>query len=191
VRALFFTLGLVVLVGACGSEQTAGPTGRPAAVVGQAPRLTAAAGAAKVAGHGPGVQTTGTIDLRTGLARMTTIGHRSAEPFLTDPGLALAVVPGATRIVSYGGVEVQGIGTIKYELDVDPAKVLAAAPAEQRERLRSVLPSKSFYTDVFIDSSGRIRRILMPVDLNEPRQYGKSQITNEEMTVDFFGFEEA
>jgi hypothetical protein len=75
-----------------------------------------------------------------------------------------------------------------YELDVDPAKVLAAAPTARRERLAQVLPAKQFYANVFIDTQGRIRRVLLPVDLTVPRQYGDSKITNEEMTVDFFAF---
>jgi hypothetical protein len=157
-------------------------------VVRRAPGLTRASGVAKVTGHSTGVQSHGTLDLRSGLARMTTTGHGTAGPFLTDPALALDLVPGATRVVSYGGVEVQGIGTIKYELDVDPAKVLAAAPAGRRSRLEAVLPTKPIYADVFIDTKGRIRRILLPTDLSVPRQYGDSKITNEEMTVDFFGF---
>jgi hypothetical protein len=186
---LAVTLCLAAVVGAgCGSEEGSGPKGSAAAVVARAPALTRAAGAARVSGNGTGVETSGTIDLRTGVARMTTHGHEVVAPFLTDPALALDVVPGAVRVVSYGGVEVQGTGTIKYELDVDPAKVLAAAPAARRSRLEAALPSKEFYADVFIDTQGRIRRILLPADLDVPRQYGKSQITNEEITVDFFEF---
>jgi hypothetical protein len=188
VRLLFLTLGLVLLVGGCGSEHTAGPKGTGSLVVARAPALTRAAGVARVAGNGTGVETAGTLDLRTGVARMTTRGHRAVAPFLSDPALALDVVPGAVRVVSYGGVEVQGTGTIKYELDVDPAKALAAAPTVRRARLRAALPAKQFYADVFIDTQGRIRRILLPADLDVPRQYGKSEITNEEMTVDFFEF---
>jgi len=52
-----------------------------------------------------------------------------------------------------------------------------------------VLPAKKqFYADVYIDTQGRIRRVLLPADLSVPRQYGHSQITNEEMTVDFYAF---
>jgi hypothetical protein len=97
-------------------------------------------------------------------------------------------VRGAVRIEPFGGVGVQGVGTMMYELDVDPARVLTAAPATRRDRLTKVLPAKQFYANVFIDTQGRIRRVLLPVDLTVPRQYGDSQITNQEMTVDFYSF---
>ncbi|MDQ1375610.1 MAG: hypothetical protein QOJ09_2948 [Actinomycetota bacterium] len=142
-----------------------------------------------MAGAASGVQSDGFVDLRTGTPRVTVKGHQQANPFLTDPALAIDLVRGAVRVVTYGGVEVTGVGTIRYELDVDPAKAVAAAPAARRDRLAGVLPaSKPFYADVYIDTQGRIRRVLLPADLSVPRQYGKSQITNEEMTVDFFGF---
>jgi hypothetical protein len=179
-------LGVVAM--ACGSPEGAGPRGVPAAVVGRAPDVTIAAGRAQVTGAAAGVHATGSLDLRTGTPQVAVKGHRPPNPFLTDPALALDVVRGRVRIVPYGGVEVQGVGTIKYELDVDPARVLAAAPTDRRDRLAKVLPSGRFYADVFIDTAGRIRRVLLPADLSVPRQYGKSKVTNEEMTVDFYAF---
>ena len=188
-RALAFTVVVLALVGiACGSEDDSGPRGTPAAVVGQAPRRTEAAGSAKVASFAPGLQGRGTIDLRAGTAQVAAKGPGAPNPFVSDPALAIDVVRGAVRIESFGGVGVQGVGTMMYELDVDPAKVLAAAPAARRARLDRVLPAKQFYANVFIDTQGRIRRVLLPVDLSVPRQYGDSKITNEEMTVDFFSF---
>ena len=188
-RALAVTLVVLGLVGiACGSEDDSGPRGTPSAVVGQAPRRTEAAGSAKVASFAPGLRGTGTIDLRTGTARVTSEGPGAANPFVSDPALAIDVVRGAVRIEQFGGVGVQGVGTMMYELDVDPAKAEAAAPAARRARLAAVLPATQFYANVFIDTQGRIRRVLLPVDLTVPRQYGDSKITNEEMTVDFFAF---
>ena len=190
-RVLTVTVAALVLVGsACGSEEGAGPRGTPSAVVGRAPARTEAAGRSKVASFAPGRKGTGTIDLRTGRARVTSAGPGAANPFVSDPALAIDVVRGAVRIEQFGGVGVQGVGTMMYELDVDPAKVLAAAPASRRDRLAAVLPAERFYANVFIDTQGRIRRVLLPVDLTVPRQYGDSKITNEEMTVDFFGFPE-
>lgn len=191
-RALAVTVVLLALVGAaCGSEDGAGPRGTPSVVVGRAPRLTEAAGTSKVASFAPGLQASGTIDLRTGRAEVAAKGPGAPNPFVSDPALAIDVVRGVVRIEPYGGVGVQGVGTMMYELDVDPAKVLAAAPASRRDRLARVLPAKRFYADVFIDTQGRIRRVLLPVDLTVPRQYGDSKITNEEMTVDFFAFSAA
>jgi len=158
--------------------------------VGQAPDRTESAGWAKVAAAASGVQSDGSLDLRTGVPKLTVKGHEEPNPFLIDPALAIDLVRGAVRIFTYGGVEVQGVGTIRYELDVDPAKAVAAAPPDRRERLARVLPAKKqFYADVYIDTQGRIRRGLLPSNLSVPRQYGDSKLTNEEMTVDFFAFE--
>ncbi len=188
-RALAVTVVLVALVStACGSEDGAGPRGTADAVVGRAPDRTEAAGRAKVAAFAPGRQGDGTIDLRTGVAQVAQKGPGAPNPFLSDPALAIDLVRGAARIETFGGVGVQGVGTMMYELDVDPAKALAKAPPERRDRLAKVLPAKAFYADVFIDTQGRIRRVLLPVDLTDPRQYGDSKITIEEMTVDFFDF---
>lgn len=188
-RALAVTVVLVALMGAaCGSEDGAGPRGSAETVVGQAPDVTQAAGRAKVAAFAPALQGEGTIDLRTGVAQVAQKGPGPPNPFVSEPAFAIDVVRGAARIETFGGVGVQGVGTMMYELDVDPAKVLAAAPTARRERLAKVLPATSFYADVFIDTQGRIRRVLLPVDLTDPRQYGDSKITIEEMTVDFFGF---
>ena len=188
-RALAVTAVLVALVAsACGSEDGAGPKGSAASVVGKAPAVTAAAGRAKVASFAPALRGEGSIDLRTGVARVVVTGPGAANPFVSEPALVIDVVRGAMRIKTYGGVGVQGVGTMRYELDVDPAKALAAAPWGRRDRLSQVLPKEPFYADVFIDTQGRIRRVLLPVDLTVPRQYGDSKITNEEMTVDFFDF---
>jgi hypothetical protein len=184
------TLVAFVLAG-CGSEDGAGPRGSAQTVVGRAPEVTEAAGRAKVASFAPARQGDGTIDLRTGVARVAQKGPGAANPFIGDPALAIDVVRGAVRIDTFGGVGVQGVGTMMYEIDVDPAKALAAAPPARRERLATALPATPFYADVFIDTQGRIRRVLLPVDLTVPRQYGDSKITNQEMTVDFFDFTSA
>lgn len=191
-RAVSLSLILCALVaGACGSAEGAGPRGEPAAIVRRAPGRTVAQGRAEVAANAPGVQSAGSIDLRTGAPDVRVEGARTPNAFVTDPVLALDVVRGAVRVRHYGGLEVQGVGTIKYELDVDPARALAATPAGRRRRLARVMPSRRFYADVFIDTQGRIRRVLLPVDLAVPRQYGDSKITNEEMTVDFLNFKQA
>ena len=188
-RAVTLTLVITALtLAACGSEDGAGPRGKPAAVLDRAPDVTWAAGGAQVLAAGPAMESTGSVDLRTGTAKMTVKGVGVASPFLTDPALALDVVRGVVEIDPFGGLQARGVGTIMYEVDVDPAKALAATPAARRERLAAVLPAKRFYADVFVDSQGRIRRVLLPVDLTTPRQYGESKITNEEMTVDFYDF---
>lgn len=188
-RAVTLTLVItaLALVG-CGSEDDAGPKGAPAVVLDRAPEVTLAEGRAQVLGAGPGMESTGPVDLRTGTARMTVRGAGTPSPFLTDPTLALDLVRGVVEIDPFGGLQARGVGTIMYEVDVDPAKALAATPVSRRARLAAVLPSKRFYADVYVDSQSRIRRVLLPVDLTTPRQYGESKITNEEMTVDFYDF---
>lgn len=188
-RAVTLTLVITALtLAGCGSEDGAGPTGEPAVVLDRAPGITLAEGRARVLAAGPGMESTGSLDLRTGTAKVTVKGAGEASPFLTDPALALDVVRGVVDIDPFGGLQARGVGTIMYEVDVDPAKALAATPASRRERLAAVLPSTRFYADVFVDSQGRIRRVQLPVDLTTPRQYGDSKITNEEMTVDFYDF---
>jgi hypothetical protein len=159
-------------------------------VVGQAPELTVAAGRAQVTRAGQGVVTEGPIDLRTGRARMQVTGQGRAQAFLTDPVLALDLVPGAVNVRSYGGVQVQEASAFRYEVDIDPARALAAAPAERRDRLGALLPAEPFFADVFIDGHGRIRRILLPIDLSEPRPMGRQKRIPAMLTIDFHEFPE-
>lgn len=183
-------LVMVALVAAaCGSEEGAGPRGAPSAVVGRAPELTLAAGRALVATAAPGgSQSEGAVDLRSGSTNIEVRGPRPAHPFVAEPALVIDVVRGTVRIKPFGGVGVRDVGTMMYEVDIDPARVLAATPAGRRARLAELLPPGRFYADVFIDTQGRIRRVLLPADLTDPRPYGDSKVTNEEMTVDFYQF---
>ena len=188
-RVVTLTLVITALtLAGCGSEDGAGPRGEPAAVLERAPAVTLAEGRARVLGAGPGMESNGSVDLRTGRAQVTVEGAGDPSPFLTDPTLALDLVRGVVAIDPFGGLQARGVGTIMYEVDVDPAKALAATPPDRRARLAAVLPSTRFYADVFVDTQGRIRRVQLPVDLTTPRQYGDSKITNEEMTVDFYDF---
>jgi hypothetical protein len=192
VRALALTLLTVVGVvfAACGSDRTGGPRGSAQSVVGRAPQLTFAAGRALVTGASKGVSSEGPIDLRTGRARMVLRGEGRPGPFLTDPVLALDLVAGAVNIRSYGGVQVQEASAFRYEVDIDPTKALAAAPAARRERLAALLPDDRFFADVFVDGAGRIRRVLLPIDLAVPRPMGDEKRVPDMLTVDFHDFPE-
>jgi hypothetical protein len=194
VRTLTVTFPLAVaflLVGtACGSEDTAGPRGPAADVVAEAPGRTLAAGSARVAGAGKAVVTTGRLDLATGRADLEVEGRGDPQAWLTDPILAIDAVAGAVNIRSYGGVQVEKASAFRYEVDIDPAKALAAVPAERRARLAAVLPDERFFADVFVDAAGRIRRVLLPLDLSEPRPMGDEKRVAAALTIDFHDFPE-
>ena len=181
---------MAATLGACGDDRTGGPRGPAAQVVGRSPELTMAAGRARVTGAGKAVIATGSIDLSTGLARMTTEGEGRPGPFLTDPVLALDLVTGATNIKTYGGVQVQDASAFRYQVDIDPARVLATAPPERRSRLVAALPEGPFFADVFIDGAGRIRRVQLPIDLTAPRPMGDEKRVPDMLTVDFHDFPE-
>jgi hypothetical protein len=189
-----FTLTLAVVIGvifpACGSDRTGGPRGSAESVVGKAPQLTFAARRTQVTGASKGVTTEGPLDLQTGRARMVVEGEGRPGPFLTDPVLALDLVAGAVNIRSYGGVQVQKASAFRYEVDIDPAKVLAAAPSDRRARLDAAMPDQLFYADVFVDGAGRVRRVLLPIDLTEPRPMGDSKRIATMLSVDFHDFPE-
>jgi hypothetical protein len=194
VRPLTVTLVLAVLAwlgnAGCGSEETAGPTAPAAEVVGEAPARTLAAGRATVTGAGKAVVSQGTLDLGTGEADLEVEGEGEAQPWLTDPILAIDAVAGAVNIRSYGGVQVQEASVFRYEVDIDPARALAAVPASRRHRLAAALPEEPFFADVFVDAAGRIRRVLLPLDLSEPRPMGDEKRVPAALTVDFHDFPE-
>lgn len=190
VFAVTTVVGLGVVLGACGADRTGGPTGAPATVVVRAPAVTLAAGRAAVTGAAKAVVTKGSIDLDTGEADLTTEGEGRPGPFLVDPVLVLDLVAGAVNIETYGGVQVQEASAFRYQVDIDPDRALAAAPPNRRPRLAAALPDRPFFADVFIDGAGRIRRVLLPIDLTEPRPMGRDKRVPDMLTVDFHDFPE-
>ena len=174
----------VALIGACGDDRTGGPTGDPTTIVGKAPDSTVAAGAAKVLIATPSGRASGTVDFATGQARVRLAPADAPRPPLIDkPALALDVVRAAASVEPYGGSEVQGASTIRYELDIAPPPGLV-------EQLGGDLRGDTFYADVYIDSQYRIRRVTIPLDLNERRPSRTNRILAKLITVDFYDFTE-
>ena len=84
---------------------------------------------------------------------------------MREPAATLDLLRGVEAVRSYGGAEVQGIGTKRYEVDIDLAKAIAATPVERRADLHlldgKLGDDKELWADVFVDTQGRVRRILL------------------------------
>lgn len=176
--ALALTLGAVA---GCGADRTGGPKGDPTTIVATAPDRTVAAGTASVEVAIPGAAAVGTVDFAGGRAEVDVKPPRFTAPELRNPLVALDIVRAAVKVTPYGGAEVRGASTIKYELEIAPAEPLEAA-------LGGGLTGDTFYADVFIDAQRRIRRVSVPLDLNELRPSRTNRILAKLATIDFFDF---
>jgi hypothetical protein len=196
---LFRWLSVLFLVAlttaACGGGGDAGPTGKPATVVADAPDVTLATKNAHVVGAAPGVTATGRVNFTSGSDALTVRGQRKAKPpfGVTQPAAMVDLLRGVVHVRSYGGAEVQGEGTKRYELDIDLAKAIRATPAGSARDELLLLDGKlgadrQVWADVFIDGAGRIRRILLPVHTESDRPYGASQIIPPMVSVDYSDF---
>ena len=174
-------VALAAVLVACGGDRSGGPRGEPSAVVGAAPDKTAAAGRATVSAAGPGVVTEGTVDFASRTSNVQVKGPKAegAGVELRDPVRVVDLVRGVVEIEPYGGGEVRGASTIKYELEVDPKKAQLEG-----------FGSRVFFADVWIDSDGRIRRVLVPTDKSQPRPKNDDPDLLDLITVDFYGFPE-
>ncbi|MBA3655062.1 MAG: hypothetical protein H0W70_12820 [Actinobacteria bacterium] len=177
--ALLFAAAAVV--GGCGTDRSGGPRGDPTAIVSGAADRTVAARSAKVTVGTPTATADGSVDFTTGQAKMRVAPRSAPEPELTGPLLALDVVRAAVSVRPFGGAEVRGASTIKYELDVAPSPELL-------ERLGGGLRGDTFYADVAIDARRRIRRVTIPIDLNERRPSDRNKILAKLITIDFYDF---
>jgi hypothetical protein len=189
--ALFVVAALAT---ACSGGGDAGPTGKPDAVVGHAPDRTIATKTAHVVGAGPEVTATGRVNFVTGGDALTVRGRNTASvPFgVTQPAAVIDLLRGVVDVRSYGGAEVQGEGTKRYEVNIDLGKAIAATPAPRRAELHLLDgllgADRQLWADVFIDKAGRIRRVLLPVHTETTRPYGQSQIIPAEVSVDYSDF---
>jgi hypothetical protein len=179
--AVVLSLAAAVALAGCGDDRSGGPKGDPTALLSQAPDRTVAAGRAKVAVATPAAVADGTVDFASGQATMSVKPATAREPELTNPAVALDVVRAMASVDPYGGAEVRGASTIKYELDIAPSAELIA-------KLGGGLRADTFYADVFIDSQGRIRRVTLPIDLNERRPSDRHEILAKLITIDFYDF---
>ncbi len=172
-----------------------GPTAHPDTVVRKAPDITFATGAARVVGAAPGpVTATGSVDFATGADRLDVQPpQKSTPPFgVTEPAAVLDLLRGAVKVTSYGGAEVQGIGTKRYEVDIDLGKAIAATPAERRADLHTLDgrlgDDDALWADVFVDTHGRVRRVLLPVRTSMVRPYGDDDRIPQMVSVDYSSF---
>jgi hypothetical protein len=196
--ALLRSLAVLVLgfaaLTACSGGGDAGPTGKPDVVVAHAPDVTIATKTARVVGAAPDVTATGSVDFATGRDTLKVSGRkRTSPPFgVTEPAAVIDLLRGVVHVRAYGGAEVQGQGTKRYEVDIDLFKAISATPVARRpdlHRLDGVLgPDRQLWADVFIDKAGRIRRVLLPVQTQTTRPYGQSQIIPPEVSVDYSDF---
>lgn len=180
--------------GACVGGGEPGPTAHPDKVVRAAPGITFALGAARVVGAAPGITATGSIVFATGADDLEVAGPLKTEaPFgVTEPVAVLDLLRGVVKVTSYGGAEVQGIGTKRYEVDIDLAKAIAATPEQRRADLHildgKLGPDDELWADVFVDSQGRVRRVLLPVRTSMIRPYGDDDRIPQLVSVDYFDF---
>lgn len=192
VPALVLAVGAVALVPACGSERTGGPRGAPEAVVRGAPDRTFAQRRARVEAAAPDAGSRGAVrfDRPQPLLPVTPPGA-PAYPELTRPLGLVDLVRGAFRVVSYGGVEVRGVSTFRYEVLVNVERAVEAAPGDRRgdvEGFLRALGRAPFYADVWIDAQGRVRRIQVPVDKTTRRPATRDRRPPRLITVDLFDF---
>jgi len=182
----------LALGGACGRGEP-GPTAAPSVVVAGAPDATFAAASATVSSAAPGVTATGRASFATGVANLKVAPARAPTPFgVTDPIAVVDLLRGVVDVRPYGGSEVQGIGTKRYELDIDVARAVEETPVGRRAPLEAVRPRVGadgrLWAVVFVDAQGRIRRTLVPVKLDSERPAGGDKHIPEFVSVDFYEF---
>lgn len=192
-RVLLVVLASVVAAACNGTDEQA-PTGDPEVVVRRAPDVTLATGTARVLGAAPGVTAQGTVSFTTGIDRLVMRpAPTDAPPFgVTEPAALVDLLRGVVAVRSYGGAEVQGVGTKRYEVDIDLPKAIRATPVERRADLRlldgRLGDDAKLWADVFVDGRGRIRRILIPVHTDRTRPYGDDKRIPQLVSVDYSDF---
>jgi hypothetical protein len=191
-----FGAAVIALVAtACGAGNgDPGPTAHPDKVIADAPDLTIATGAARVVTGAPGIEASGTVVFATGDDALIVKGRATNQPpfGVTQPVAVVDLLRGVVKVRAYGGAEVQGEGTKRYEVDIDLAKAIAATPAERRADLHLLdgLLGKDaqLWADVFVDGKGRVRRVLLPVHTEMDRPYGADKHIPQLVSVDYSNF---
>jgi hypothetical protein len=179
---------------ACSGNGDAGPTGKPDTVVAEAPTRTLAAQSAHVVGAAPNVTATGRVDFRSGVDALKVRGLNAAKPpfGVTQPAAVIDLLRGVVDVRAYGGAEVQGEGTKRYEVDIDLEKAIAATPEDRRADLHVldglVGDDEEVWADVFIDRAGLVRRVLLPVHTESARPYGDDKSIPQMVSVDYSDF---
>ncbi|MBW3537455.1 MAG: hypothetical protein KY395_06780 [Actinobacteria bacterium] len=129
--AVLFVIVLAGALGGCASDQPRVPTGDPLSVVKAAPEQTTSAGPVTVVVSAPDEDLEGRVDLATGEGPLEVRRHAD---------IALERVGRAAKAVPYGGQQVRGASTMRYE----------------------VTTAEGSRIDVWIDVEGRVRRVELP-----------------------------
>jgi hypothetical protein len=103
---------------------------------------------------------------------VTAAVHTRVDPLdtvLVRPGLGTDVsfLRGAIKVTSYGGEEVRGTSTYRYTFLVDLPTAIALSPVVSRPALEAAslaIGPVQWPADVWLDSSGRVRRLQMAED---------------------------
>jgi hypothetical protein len=211
--------GLLLATAGCGGDRSGGPKGSPSAIVGNAPQRTLQARTARVEISGQHADASGLVDLSGGLAqldirpdrRVVLSGGSSfvapgpdgpwrqtsvtdafpASLEAADPFVAIDLVRGVTKIVPWGGAEVRGASAFRYQIQIDPQRAAAAAPAERADILRRIAADAGggvIHADLFIDSTGRIRRVQLPAELRSGTPPTRNDGEMIAVTIDYTDF---
>lgn len=182
-------------LGTCKGGGDAGPVGKPETVIARAPDVTLATKSAHVETAGPETTGTGRVDFAAGADTLKIAGRNTTNPpfGITAPMAVIDLLRGVTKVRAYGGAEVQGDGTKRYEVDIDLSKAITATPAGPRRDALHVLdgrlgPGNKLWADVFVDKQLRIRRVLIPFNTAMARPYGQSQVEPQEVSIDYSDF---
>ena len=162
--------------------------------------LSTGVGTAEVEGPELGARRTGVpVDFMSGyLGTGSSVGHAGGSlrlpPQLVGSGaqpgnplVALDLLRGVTEAIPYGGSLIRGNPAFRYEVILDPAVAAAKAPADRRavlEKLTSPLEG-----DVWIDRSGRARRLQIGNDLTVRTTTTDRRGAPVATTIDLFDFE--
>ena len=199
--AVAVTVIVLVATAGCGADRSGGPRGSSTEVVMAAARRTRNASSARVAVAAPGAQVTGVIDFVgdcstlkvTGPSGIPMPGSAAVLPGRLprdDPKGVLDLLSAVKKINVYGGAEVRGASTIRYELTLSLKDLRRKNPAvavqvdKNLPGLASVFPAS-----IYVDSKGRILRLQFPEQLSSTSTIVSSSGVNvEATTIDFFAF---
>jgi hypothetical protein len=172
-----------------------GPTGKPETVVRDAPDITFATKSAHVVTAAPPhFNATGKVTFASGLAKLAlTPKSNKLPPFgVLEPVAVIDLLRGVVAVRSYGGAEVQGVGTKRYEVDIDLYQAIVSTPLERRGDLHlldgRLGDDKKLWADVFVDAQGRVRRVLLPLHTDTIRPYGSDKHIPQLVSVDYSDF---
>lgn len=177
----------------CAGEEAALPRGTPAAVLARTPDATLAAGRAMVIASARTARAEADVDFRRFTAAVTYEPADLRDPRLElrDPIAVVDLVRGATEIDPYGGSEVRGASTMRYQVKIDAGLAATRTPADRRAGLEAVatdLDGRTVFADVYVDRHYRLRRVTLPADYREERPRGRDRRIVEVITVDFTNY---